>query len=228
MPLKKVKKGSNMYQGWITHTFSHLGGECEHFCSYCYVQHNRFGVNTRYKGKLRLIKDELKINYGINKIIFIEHMNDMFAVGVKEEWIKEILAHCNRYPYNQYVFQTKNPIRALLFKQQFPKSSLIGTTIETNRETNTISKAPLPMQRYLGIKQFSNTFVTIEPIMDFDTDILSSWIIEIKPQFVNIGADSKNTGLIEPTLEKIKKLIEILQNNKITIKKKINLHRLIK
>jgi len=228
MPLKKVVVGSNMYQGWISHTHSHLGGECPHRCYYCYVQRNPRGVSGRYQGEIRLIRQELEVNYGAGRTIFIEHMNDMFAEGIKEEWIMDIFAHCNQYK-NTYVFQTKNPDRAYQFINCFPENFLIGTTIETNRDVKE-SKAPEPVLRYLGIKKFkgvADTFITIEPIMDFDLHPLTNWIMDIQPLFVNIGADSKNTGLVEASAEKIRNLIRILQNNGITIKKKTNLERLL-
>ncbi len=228
MPLKKVVKGSNMYQGWITHTHSHLGGECPHKCSYCYVQRNRFGVSPRYKGEPRLIEAELDINYGSRKTIFIEHMNDLFADNIHLAWILSILRHCNSHFDNIYVFQTKNPERARRFLPIVPSKFMIGTTIETNRNFKD-TKAPRPEKRYVGMMSFKGqkTFITIEPIMDFDVEILSKWIIDIKPSFVNIGADSKRTGLIEPSAEKILKLIDKLKKSKIIIKKKTNLSRLL-
>jgi DNA repair photolyase len=226
MPL--IKSKGNMYD-WVTHMHTHLRGECPHHCKYCYVQTNPYGVSPKYKGEPRLLEEELKVSYGSNKIIFIEHMNDMFADGILPNWIDEIIEHCKRYPLNQYVFQTKNPLRASVYTTRFPKNSLIGTTIETNR-TIFISKAPEPINRYLGMRDFTkrsfNIFVTIEPIMDFDVDILSEWMIDLKPSFVNIGADSKHCGLPEPSPEKIRALITALQKAKVPIKKKINLKRL--
>lgn len=229
MSLKKSK--GNMYD-WVTHMHSHLGGECSHKCSYCYVQKNRFGVSLRYHGDARLLKDELKINYGVNKTIFIEHMNDMFAKNIHVQWIKDIIMHCNKYPKNQYIIQTKNPQRAFGFLDSFTNAFMIGTTIETNRNIKSISTAPSTIKRYDGIKRFKQagikTFITIEPILDFDVDILASWIIDANPDFINIGADSKYNKLPEPSSEKILKLVDELNKNKIHIRKKINLERLLK
>lgn len=233
MPLK-ISHG-NMYD-WVTHMHTHLGGECPHQCSYCYVQKNPWGVSPRYKGEIRFIGEELKVDYGAGRTIFIEHMSDMFAVGVKEEWIESIFAHCNQYKNNTYVFQTKNPGRAHRFINCFPKKFLIGTTIETNRDIK-ISKAPHPVNRYLGIRKFlefdsyrdnAEIFITIEPIMDFDVDVLFNWIAELRPSFVNIGADSKHTGLIEPSPIKVRHLISLLNRGGIVIKKKTNLQRLLR
>jgi len=67
--------------------------------------------------------------------------------------------------------------------------------------------------------------VTIEPIMDFDLIELVTIIKNIKPEWVNIGADSKGHNLPEPSKEKINALIEELK--KITeVKIKDNLKRL--
>jgi DNA repair photolyase len=224
----KISRG-NMYD-WVTHMHTHLGGECPHKCKYCYVQRNRFGVSPRYQGEPRFISYELKTNYGKDKTIFIEHMNDMFAEGIKDEWTKDILSHCCQYPKNDYVFQTKNPKRASTLKKHFPPEFIIGTTIESNRVYENMSTAPEPEKRYEGLMEFEGCegFITVEPILDFDVDILLGWIVDVNPSFVNIGADSKGCGLPEPPIYKINKLVEGLRKNDITIKKKVNLKRLIK
>lgn len=227
MPLKEAK--GNMYD-WVTHMHTHLGGECPHKCVYCYVGKNRWGRAPRYTGKLQLINYEFKVNYKTGKIIFIEHMNDMFAEEINGDWIRFIFNHCNEYN-NEYVFQTKNPVRAYRWKDFFPKKSMIGTTIESNKIHPGVSNAPSPADRINGIKNFKDegfkTFITIEPILDFDIDIFSSWIIDAAPDFVNIGADSKRCGLPEPSREKVMELAECLQKAGVTIRKKVNLERLI-
>lgn len=227
MPLKKA--AGNMYD-WVTNMHTHLAGECPHKCKYCYVQTNPHGVSPRYQGEPRLIESELTVNYGSGKIIFIEHMQDLFANSI--HWQVKILNHCLEYPLNKYVFQTKNP-RGIQIYDNIPKVSLIGTTIETNRDTLStgISQAPIPYQRYVGmmkLREFFPIFITIEPIMDFDNGILSKWILDLQPEFVNIGADSKKCNLPEPQKWKISNLIETLRVNNIQIKKKTNLGRLLK
>jgi hypothetical protein len=216
---------------WVTHTHSHLGGECPHKCSYCYVQRNRFGVSPRYTGQVRFIEQELNVNYGTGKTIFIEHMNDLFADGVPEEFIMRVLTHCDMSFGNKYVFQTKNPARAhnwlTLHK---PVDYMLGTTIESNREYPSISKAPAPYLRRDGMMKFigtAQTFVTIEPIMDFDILPLVEMIVAIKPAFINIGADSKHCGLPEPTPTKVKEFVCKLHAAGIVIRKKVNLARML-
>ena len=90
------------------------------------------------------------------------------------------------------------------------KNTILGTTIETNRKTP--SKAPHTQNRRDAMKDIYNRkMVTIEPIMDFDLEILVDWIRLIKPEFVNIGADSKGHNLPEPSWDKIQRLIEKLE-----------------
>lgn len=224
--MKKKSKG-NMYD-WVTHTHTHLGGECPHKCKYCYVQRNRFGVSPRYQGELRLIEKEFEVPYRKGEVIFIEHMNDMFAEDMPLVFIEKILSHCRRNSEAEYVFQTKNPENAFSNIGLFPKKYIIGTTIESNREYPEISNAPTPESRNWGIEKFKKKFITIEPILDFDVEEFVAMIIIAKPDFINIGADSKHCNLPEPTPEKIKLFIEILQEANINIRKKSNLERFLK
>jgi len=226
MPLK-VSAG-NMYD-WTTHTHSHLGGQCPHRCVYCYVQRNRFGVAPRYQGPVRLLDNEFTVDYGVNRTIFIEHMNDMLAKEVPESWVVRILEHCAQYPENKYVFQSKNPGRAS--RLNLPAGSMFGTTIETNREIAGVSQAPIPWDRAVDIKllrrQGLRTFITIEPLLDFDVETFAGMIIEARPEFVNIGADSKGCDLPEPSAEKVMALVAQLQAAGVNIRKKTNLARIL-
>jgi hypothetical protein len=69
-------------------------------------------------------------------------------------------------------------------------------------------------------------FVTIEPVLDFDVDVLAEWIYRINPEFLNLGADSKNHNLPEPTVEKIHALVDELAKYGIELREKHNLGRL--
>ncbi len=70
------------------------------------------------------------------------------------------------------------------------------------------------------------TFLSIEPILDFDLDIFVQEIKKINPSFVSIGADSRNCGLPEPPPGKLKELISELE--KFTeVRMKRNLNRLL-
>jgi len=223
---------SNMYS-WVTKTRNFLGGECKHFCKYCYVNSlkNKFpNIKERYSGEIRLLDKELSKNEGKGKTIFVQDMGDLFAENIPKLFIKVILRHLNDYPYNTYLFQTKNPKRYFEFINLFPPSSIFGTTIESNKqeEIDKISKAPKVYSRQfaMGNINFGKVFLTLEPIIDFDLDILVNWIKDIQPDFVNIGADSKNNHLNEPSKEKVLELIKELE--KFTeVRIKSNLNRII-
>jgi len=226
-----------MYQGWVTHTHSHLGGECPHGCSYCYVKamSKRFpNMKKMYSGELRLIEGSLDVDYGNGNSIFIDHLNDLFAHDVPYDFIFKILNHCRDYRHNDYVFQTKNPIRCLDWVYLLPDRSLLGTTIESNLHYPSVmgTVALPPIERADHIEKLKsigwNTFITIEPILDFNLDDFATILIEAKPDFINIGADSKGYGLQEPSYEKIMELYNMLTEAGIEVRKKINLQRLEK
>lgn len=233
MSLTKAK--GNMYP-WVTHTHTHLGGECPHKCIYCYVNGFR-GRAKKYQGELRLIEDEFKVNYGTGKTIFIEHCNDLFAAAVPDDFIVRILEHCREWPSNTYVFQTKNPSRYRAFLNIFPPNTIFGTTVETNREIPNISNAPAPITRLLDMIALKcmrwkvptpRIFITIEPVLDFDVDMLALIISKIEPEFLNLGADSKHHNLPEPSQAKIGELVLALKEAGIEIREKHNLQRLVK
>jgi len=132
--------------------------------------------------------------------------------------IDRVLAHCRAFPGNTYVFQTKNPARVIDFYLRMPNNFLLGTTIETNRHyPDVMGNAPTPEARADAMERMSNdcmgpvkVFITIEPILDFDLYQLLCWIAAIKPEFVNIGADSKGHGLVEPAGAKVRALLNAL------------------
>jgi hypothetical protein len=93
---------------------------------------------------------------------------------------------------------------------------ILATTLETNRDEgyDTVSKAPKPTERY---RQFADLdyprkVVTVEPIMDFDIEIFAVWLIELKPEYIYLGFNSKpkEVKLTEPSEEKVAELMKIL------------------
>lgn len=214
------KQKGNMY-GFITHTWNPIKGECKHNCTYCYMK--------IWKQKpIHLVEKELKDNLGQDNFIFLGSSTDMFAEDVPKEWISKVLAQCRNYEGNTYLFQSKNPSRFWKFEREYPKNSIFGTTLETNRDMQDISKAQSAKARVSNMQErfMEKKMVTIEPILDFDLEEFVDMIKKINPDWVNIGADSKNHNLPEPNKEKVIRLIEELK--KFThIKKKHNLERLV-
>ena len=230
MPMKK--SDGNMYP-WVTHTHSHLAGQCTHLCSYCYVQAmaNRFPLmKERYSGPPRLIAEEFDVHYGHGKIIFLEHLNDLWAESIPDPIIRLVCDHARKWKHNQYVFQTKNPVRYLRSGWMMPADSICGCTIETTDKSLAakVSEAPSPLNRMDAMVALpGKKFITIEPILDLDVTTMIMWLVKIRPDFVNIGADSKGHGLDEPRAEKVLDLTERLQQEGIEIREKHNLDRLL-
>ena len=217
--LNKTK--GNMYS-FVTNTWNPIKGKCSHDCKYCYMK--------VWKQKpLRLVEKELKDNLGENNFIFVGSSTDVFARDVPYEWIKIVLAKCRNFDGNTYLFQTKDPSRFWKFIGQYPSKSVFGITLETNREDK-FHKAISRKARISWMVDDSfmkRKMVTIEPIMDFDLEPFIKMIKKINPEWVNIGADSKNHKLPEPSPDKIKKLInELKKFTKVKIKD--NLKRLSK
>jgi len=214
------KQAGNMYP-WCDYTWNPIRGKCPHECGYCYMK--KFKV-----GELRLDEKSLNDDLGKGNTIFVGSSTDMFADAVPTEWISRVLSRCNFRIGNTYLFQTKNPSRFFDFLESFPSGVILGTTIETNRESP--STAPDAMSRMIAmsaepLKGFTK-FVSIEPVMDFDLPILSSWMYRIRPKFISIGADSKGNNLTEPDAEKLKLFIGEMQ--KLTeVKVKTNLGRIM-
>ncbi len=219
MSLNKQK--GNMYP-FVTHTWNAIKGKCPHDCSYCYMK-----VYTQ--PELHFDEKELRANLGNNNFIFVGSSCDMWAYEVPNDWITKVLKHCrDNDAYNKYLFQSKNPARFQDWLGMFPDNIVLGCTIETNRPYLETSHAPTTIYRMESMLLIPYPkMVSIEPIMDFDLDTLSSWIKEIDPEFVSIGADSKGHNLPEPPLEKVLNLIEELKDIT-TVKIKDNLKRILR
>ena len=217
------KSTGNMYE-FVTHTWNPIKGECPHECIYCYMR--RWGKQK----PLHLDEKELKTNLGTGNFIFVGSSTDMFAYGVEAWMIKEVLSVMSKYD-NKYLLQSKNPEAFMSFLQYIPTETALCTTIETNRWYEVIMEhAPHPWDRVIGmsprsIKGFER-YVTIEPIMDFDLPLLIQMIQECYPKQVNIGADSGNNNLPEPSSKKTLELIDALSEFT-TVKLKKNLNRII-
>jgi len=223
------KSNGNMYT-WLTHTWNTVKGECPHGCTYCYMK--RFGKQK----PLMFDEKELKTDLGMGNFIFVGSSCDMFAEGINLEWIRKTLEYCSKFN-NNYLFQTKNVGRLHYFMEKLPLKSKVCTTIESNRiYPEIMGKCPPPIVRGQWMQSLNNhilkknqfdLYVTIEPVLDFEIERLVAIIERIKPIQVNIGADSGNNNLPEPSKEKILALIDELKKFTI-IDQKRNLSRLLK
>jgi len=233
MPLNEAT--GNMYpRELVSHTFNAIRGECYYRkeCGYCYVPHTR--AARFYEGAPRLIDKELKTNlykFGKGIKIFVESMGDMWHDKIPAGWIYGVLCHCNEYPDNEYLFQSKNPKRFLEFAKEFPPHTMLATTIEgtTDLDTDHIHFYRAFHLARIKKKIGCKTLVSVEPIKKFNLICLASKIIYVaKPDIVTIGADSKNHGLPEPTVNEIQELIDWLKKEGYRVILKENLRRIMK
>lgn len=213
-----------------------LQTESETFIANGFIVHNCY-MKSMWKRfpemrELQFVEKEMNTNLGTGKYIFVGSSTDMFAENIPDEWIKKVLWHCSESD-NKYIFQTKNPER---FSEHLDlpvmNTSVVCTTIESNREYPVYMKnSPSPKERAKEmsfIKRMEiDTYITIEPIMQFDLAELVDMIKTCSPIQVNVGADSGNNNLPEPTGDEVRSLITELE--KFTkVKQKDNLKRLLK
>lgn len=235
-----AKQNGNMYD-WITHTANPLAGDCIHKCSYCYMNKLKAAkpaIKEKYSGEPRLSETGLSQISGKDKFIFITDCADLFANDVSWEIINKIIQKCISKQENRYLLQTKNTERLYMNRILFsgyPELFSLCTTIETNRTFSGsksflkhFGNSPLPVDRLNWFQRLTGykKYVTIEPIMDFDVDVMVNWMLRINPVQINVGADSGNNHLPEPTKEKILTLISELEKFTI-VKQKSNLNRLL-
>lgn len=148
--------------------------------------------------------------------IFVVAHGDLFGDWVPSDIIKQILEVCRSAQREMWFFETKNPVRYLEFLDLFPENTVLSTTIETNRTygPSIMGLAPDPATRFFEMSNIAGVYpihISIEPIMDFDLDIMVSWIRHLKPIKVAVGYDSLHNNLPEPPKEKTLRLIEELE-----------------
>lgn len=214
-----------MYE-FITHTWNPIKGKCFHGCTYCYMR----GKWSQFNQYLDI--KELTGTFRSGQFIFIGSSTDFCSEEVKSEWIEQILDFC--YKNNpldifgeraKFLLQTKNPERLLKFINHpllNPENeiSIVCTTLETNRHLPRIMQnAPTPIKRAEAMailaRQRIKTYVTVEPIIDFDLEEFVDLIKMCKPEQVNIGKNtSKEVIVPNPTIGKTVDLVKEL--NKFT------------
>ncbi len=125
-----------------------------------------------------------------------------------------------------FYFQSKRPAYFEQFLPLFPENVILLTTLETNRDAGykAVSKAPPPTIRYKQFKalKYPRKVVTIEPVMDFDEDVFPQWIVDLEPEYVWLGLNSRPSSvqLPEPSPQKLGKLVKVLLGAGIKIRGK--------
>ena len=186
-----------------------------HNCTHCY----NYVPHTHEDRLCKIPSEETVFIYGNSDISFCD------PVFIKKI-INAIKVHNIRCPYKTCFFQSKKPKYFELFLEDFPENVILLTTLETNRDEDyrEIAKAPLPSDRCQQLLNlnYPQKVLTIEPVLDFDLEIFSQWILDLNPEYVWIGYNSrpKQINLPEPSKDKLVEVIKIIHSNGIKIKGK--------
>jgi len=209
-----MEKKNNMYKLSVEQWSPFAG--CEHDCIYCkssfqrqlkrWAKKNCPGCHefSPHEHPLRLDQKLPKTKY--MQFIFTCSSGDIAFCST--EYLERIITRIRSEPDRTFLIQSKDP--CTFNRVIFPKNVILGTTLETNRGDlpEGISKAPKPSQRYKDFVKVNHPLkmVTIEPVIDFDLDVMIDWVENINPCMVWLGYDSGKNKLPEPELEKVKNL----------------------
>jgi len=129
-----------------------------------------------------------------------------------------------------YYFQSKNPRVLGQYIGEYPEGTILLTTLETNRDKGygEISQAPPPSVRFRDFHalDYPRKVVTVEPVMDFDSESFVDWIVQLKEQgsldYVWFGFNSKpnQVHLPEPSEEKAQEFVDQLKEAGIEVRGK--------
>ncbi len=221
------KISSRMYAN--TKTWNPFVG-CKYECEYCKVSFQR---QYKRRGKknhdcyyfIPHVHEERLNKIPNSEIVFVSGFGDISFCPKEytKKIINSIIIKNLKRPDTIYYLQSKNPQYFKNFINILPNNVIILITLETNRDKNynLFSKAPVPSKRYKDFVEldYPRKVITIEPIMDFDLEIFSEWLINAKPEYIWLGFNSrpKQVNLDEPKNDKVKNLIKILKNANIKV-----------
>lgn len=207
------KQKGNMY-GFVTHTWNPIRGRCLHDCVYCYMKK----IKGAWDKEAHIVEKEFKVQLGSGNVIFVGSSTDMWGNWIPDKWIKKVIDYCNKFPNNQYLFQSKEPLR--FFDVKPSDNFIFCTTAESDKQKDRIRiMQALKRKRY-------RIAITIEPIMDFNLKdfLVSLWACN--PEWIAIGANTSKIKLREPSKQKVMDLINGLRSKHIKLHLKDNLDRL--
>jgi len=211
---------------FITETWNPLaGGPCPGECSYCWAT----GLKNRYKyskylGPWRVDEKVVGKAFKPGAFVFVQDMGDLWAPSVPEEIVYRVLQNMRYQPEVMFLALTKFPGTYQKYAKLIPENVVLGATVETNRLIP-ISKAPYPYDRFNAVLWVAEnlpnkTFISVEPIMEFDRAELLPILNYIHPWAIAIGYDNYNNGLPEPSLSKTRELIGSLRRRGIAVYEK--------
>ena len=231
--LNKAKGKMFKSVGW---TWNPISG-CTHDCKYCWAKSlsDRYGRSFEPQLKEKFFKDKMP-NDG--SWVFVGSMGDTFCEGVPDEWILKLLGFIKKDKSNNvFLLQTKNPARfheedITYDLEEIKDKVILGTTLETTYDTSEWSKAPPPYERAYSLinkkRDGFRTFLSLEPLAEFDLKMMKRWITEINPEAIEIGLENYTSFTTKPSDEKIIELVHWIDSNGFNYVLKENLNWLSK
>ena len=227
MGLNKAKGRMFQSVGW---TWNPIAG-CSHNCKYCWAESlsKRWGKTFEPQFREKYLKDKMP-NDG--SWIFVGSMGDTFCDAVPNAWIQKLFNFIeNCEADNKFLLMTKNPMRFCEWTgtlERIRDKVILGTTIETNRNTKEFSDAAHPLDRMIALrfmKQSFNhtTFLSMEPISNFDLDKIKLWIQDIQPKAIEIGLENYTEYTDKPLNIAICELVTWIRETNISLVLKDNL-----
>lgn len=211
---KIIRNNNHMYDN--TTTWNPFKG-CLFDCTYCRPSFQQQAKRQKrrcqqcYEYSPHYHKERLS-SIPSAEIVFVSGNGDISFCDAEftRQIIDRIKSHNKHCPYKTYYFQSKRPAYFNQFLDAFPANVILVTTLETNRDTGyeQISRAPLPTERYRQFAglDYPRKVVTVEPLLDFDADIFARWIVNLKPEYVWLGFNSRPKQVALPEAEEEKVL----------------------
>jgi hypothetical protein len=202
--MKKETKGWNPFVG------------CKFDCVYCYAKpmlhrYNKgclnCGAYVPHNHPERLEKKRVPSD----RVLWPLSTGDMsFCDPVYLDQIINVMRNDKR-ENRVFLLQSKNPACFTNILGRLPHNVVLMTTLETNRDSqySEVSKAPLPSQRFHDFLQLAwdRKALAMEPILDFDLNVILEWAEKLKPEAIFIGFETKKKCILpEPLPLKVSNL----------------------
>lgn len=203
---------------WCDSTWNPVTG-CLHGCEYCYARGiaERFGGKQKYAnifeenepvigadGKALAYPHSFSptlLRYRLNdyankkgRNIFVCSMADLFGDWVPDSWIEEVFDACNKAPQHNYLFLTKRPERYV----ELAEKGILRSSENMWYGWSETKEVP---HKLFSLPKGTNTFVSVEPLLEPVRPSLENWII--------VGAETgSRKDKVTPKREWIEQIVE--------------------
>lgn len=182
---------------------------CGFGCSYCFAKKAALSIlkhtpHFRDGFTPHLVQKELTRSFKAQEFVCISWLGDISFATPDE--LERILEKAEQFAQTEFLLLTKDPARLLAKSPPLPENFVVGASIESNRDYF-LSKAPPPIDRLKGLSRANRKSLSLEPVLDFDLDILINWIELLHPEYVVVGPPYLRSHLLPPPPEKLSELL---------------------